>query len=171
MGPNKFLVLEFHVQDIYMSDKTNAMALSYGVKGTPQVYFDGSNPALGGFGAAQEDYNRYKLMISIESMQPSPVAITAVESSGGNSLVLNVQITDISSQAMSGARVNAITYLDWGTSQYRAIVNDVSSSTTVSLSPGQTGNYQITLPKPARFVQAVVLLTSGENVVQAALVS
>jgi hypothetical protein len=172
MGTSKLLVLEYHVNGEYANDHTKSMTASYGVIGTPTVFFDGANNKISGIGPSVADtYNVYKNKIGSESMQPSPVAIVATKTMGSDSLVLNVQITNISDQLLSGAQLSGITYVDQGKSQYHFVVDDIFSSIEVSLSPGEMKSYQLTLPKPAQTVKSVVLLKKSDGlVVQAAWV-
>jgi hypothetical protein len=169
LGSSKMLLLEYHTSDMYANAATQAVFLAYGVTGTPTVFFDGANPVLGGSKVVQDNYNMYRGKINAESTQPSPAAIVATKSYGSTALQINVQLTNISTQPLSGVQLVGVTYTDSGKSEYRAIVNDISSPVTASLAPGETQNLELTLPRPASVVQTVVLLKSGNRILQGAL--
>jgi hypothetical protein len=170
LGPSKMLLLEYHNSDMYANAATQAVFLAYGVTGTPTVFFDGNVRVPGGSKVVQDNYNMYWSKINAESSQPSPAAIVATKSYESTALQISVQLTNISTQPLSGVQLAGVTYTDLGKSQYRAIVNDVSSPVTASLAPGETQNFQLTLPRPASIVQTVVLLKSSGRILQGALV-
>jgi hypothetical protein len=171
LGPDKLLLLEYHTQDIYTTAATQAAFLAYGVTGTPTVIFDGSSKVLGGDKVVQDDYNMYRGKINTELAKPNAVVIAATKSLEGSTLQINVQLTNISSQALSGIQLLGVTYSDQGKSMYRAIVNDVSSPVTANVALGETQNLQLTLTKPTSLVQSVVLVKSAGVIIQAVMVS
>jgi hypothetical protein len=170
LGPTRLLVLEYHINDSYANHSTLARLLAYGVTSWPTVFFNGANPVLGGGYVMQDDYDAYKSKISNELSQPSPVTINASKNYSSESLVVNVMLTNTSDQAITNAQLIGITYLDQSKSQYRAVVNDMSSaSTPVNLSPGETLNLQLTFERPASTAQVALLLKISGRVLQAAL--
>jgi hypothetical protein len=170
LGPTKLLVLEYHISDSYANHSTLARLLAYGVASWPTVFFNGANPVLGGGYVVQEDYDAYQSKIYSELSQPGLVSINASKNFSGGSLVVKVILTNISDRAITNAQLIGVTYLDQSQSQYRAVVNDMSSSSTpINLSPGETLNLQLTFERPASTVQVVVLLKIPGRVLQAAL--
>jgi hypothetical protein len=169
LGPGKLLLLEYHNSDMYSTVATQAAFLAYGVTGTPTVFIDGNIRVPGGSKVVQDNYNMYRSKINPESAQPSPAAIVATKSFSSTTIQISVQLTNISTQPLSGIQLSGVTYTDLGKSQYRAIVNDISSPITANLAPGETQNFQLTLARPASVVQTVVLLKSGNRLLQGAL--
>jgi hypothetical protein len=170
LGPTKFLVLEYHINDSYANHSTLARLLAYGVTSWPTVYFNGANPVLGGGYVVQDDYDTYKSKISSELSQPSPVSINASRNFSSDALVVNVMLTNTSDHAITNAQLVGVTYLDHGQSQYRAVVNDMSSaSAPVNLAPGVTLTLQLTFERPVATAEVVVLLKIPGRVLQSAL--
>jgi hypothetical protein len=172
LGPTKLLVLEYNASNVSTVPGMQDLLLSYRVTGTPTLLFNGFNPSRGSNSVVEDDYMGYKNKVTYQLTQRSPVAIEAAMDAGGDSLVVNVKLTNSSTQAITGAELVGVTYVDQGKSEYRAVVIGISSSDSpVNLSPGETLNLPIIFQKPASTVQVVVFLKLPGLIIQAALAS
>jgi hypothetical protein len=170
LGPAKLLVLEYHTNDAYTVPGIQPLLMSYGVTGTPTVLFNGANPSIGSNSVVQDDYVGYKNKVNYQLTLRSPVAIKANTDIAGDSLLVNVKMTNSSNQTITGAQLIGVTCADQGKSQYRAVVSGISSSENqVHLSPGETLDLQLIFQKPVSAVQVVVFLKLPGRIIQAAL--
>jgi hypothetical protein len=165
------LVLEYHNGDSYATPESIAAFQSYNIIGTPTVIFDGVTRVIAG-GPTQGLYNSYRGKVEAELLQPNSISIVATKTFDTNSLLINVKVTNTSSEAINGFQAAAVTYIDQGIPEFRYVVSDVSSSaTTMSLTPGENKSFILTFKRPPSVVKVVVFLKLSGRIIQAALAS
>lgn len=123
-----------------------------GVKsGYPDAYFNGLNQAVH---QEKKGYINYKAAIEKELAKPAKIAISANYSVSDRVVIVNGNITNISSDVLSNLAVEAMVYEDSVYSEYRGykvdhVVRDIityeeSGETIASFAPGESHSFSLT---------------------------
>jgi hypothetical protein len=165
LGPARLVVLEYHRGDGLSTGETNAMFTTYGVTGTPTIFFNGSNRIIGG-GSDQYLYNAYKTVVT-RLISPSLISLAATSSSNNGVLTVNVTLTNLSGQTLEGTKLVGVAYHDLGAKELRFVVWDITSPVIVAaLASGATFGFQLT---GVGSKMVVLLETTSGQIIQVAL--
>jgi hypothetical protein len=147
LGPASLVVLEYHRGDTYANQDTLDLFLSYGVSGTPTIFFNRSTWLKGG-GDVQVLYDTYKDEVAkARALSPalSPISISARSSNSSGVLTTNVTLTNTSSEPQFWLTLYGVAYRDLGTQTLRFVANDVTGSVSVpGLATGETASFKLT---------------------------
>jgi len=147
-GPTNLVLLEYHWGDTYANQDTIDLFQSYGVTGTPAIFFNRSTQVIGG-DDVEVLYNKYKVSIAIaRALKPalSLISISA-RSTVNNSGVLTttVTLTNTSSETQFWLTLYGVAYRDLSQQNLRFVASDVTGIVSIeALAAGETASFKLT---------------------------
>ena len=171
LGPDKLLVLQYHLGDTYSNSKTEDKAVEYGVVYPPTLLFNGGHLLIG---STEGSYVKQSTVIEQELAKvPSLAMVAASELS--TSAAIDVTMTNTGTLAILNSTLFFVLYEDLGTDEYHYTVREIIDPQAIpSLEAGVTKQVSVTSSYAGNMTNIyVVVYLKGSNgeILQAALAS
>ncbi len=125
-----------------------------------------------GSASTSSSYEKYKAIINQESLKVSILVIRAAISSNGNSLSIDVDIENLSSNDITNAALMAVIFEDLGTDKHHYVVRDIMPSNVINISSKQQLTFNLTADytsDPSHLKAVVFLQLTSGSILQSTL--
>ncbi len=133
--------MEYHHNDQYATNATEARAADYSVLGLPVILFDGARWQM----ASTDDlYEQQAAPIEAAMAKEAPLSLSLTAGFGEGGIALDITAQNMSSAVISGAELRAVVYEDLGRQERHYVARDVMPPISMAeLAPGVEQQYEM----------------------------